>query len=344
MDTVYAKNTTSYLGVKALNPPDVFLARANPSALKTKDIGSIWINELNKTIYFNILNSRGEATWTSMLATPYVVGSGSANGEYSSGNYSSIQDAIDSAIADGAADFQNFRVAFILVLPGVYVENITVPSGVLLSGYSMGNNGGALILGKITIDTAFSSISNFLMFGNGSDSMIDLNQSSTLNSIRCSVYNCQLGFDATAVTSVELFSPVADVIIDFTNCKFQSQTKALDMGDACQADIEQCEFQGDIYLADSSSLFGRFDFIMGSSYLSDNAVERLSNCYISSDDPLFTIGATNVVSVTNTTLEGSSGTGVMVAGTGTLATGSCPVTGSATTIAGTITHNTYTVI
>lgn len=344
MDTVYGKNPTSYLGVKALNPPDVFLARANPSALKTKDIGSIWINELNKTIYFNILNSRGEATWTSMLPTPYVVGSGSANGEYSSGNYSSIQDAIDQAIADGAADFQNFRVAFILVLPGVYVENITVPSGVLLSGYSMGNNGGALILGKITIDSSFGSISNFLMFGNGSDSMIDLNQSSTLNSIRCNVYNCQLGYDATAVSSVELFSPVADVIVRFTNCKFQSQTKALDIGDACQADIEQSEIQGDIYLADTSNLFGRYNYMLGSSYLSDTAVERLSNCYISSEDPLFTIGAGNTVSVTNSPMDGTAGSGVLIAGTGTVSTGSCPVIGTATTIAGTLTHNTYTII
>ena len=72
MDTIYGKNTQSYLGVKALNPPDVFLAKGNPSPHKQKTIGDIWIDGKQKTLFVNLANAAGLSNWASMLVTPYV--------------------------------------------------------------------------------------------------------------------------------------------------------------------------------------------------------------------------------------------------------------------------------
>jgi len=74
------------------------------------------------------------------IQTPYVVDASSTVGER--GTYTTIQAAINAAVADGAS---NSVFKEIYIRPGTYTEDLTIPSGIILSGLVLSNPSGGFI-------------------------------------------------------------------------------------------------------------------------------------------------------------------------------------------------------
>jgi len=332
MDTIYAKNTQSYLGVKALNPPDVFLAKGNPSPHKQKNIGDIWINEEQKTLFVNVANAAGLSNWASMLVTPYVVGSGSEKGNYSSGNYSSIQAAINQAVADGATNLNQLKIAFIAVMPGFYQEHITIPDACIVASYGGSAKYGAIIFGNVTFDCSFGVLSNFIVFTDSSASYtVRVNPNSVLPRLGPQIIYCQIGEGSSATNCLEVFSNSASVNVSLENTRLSTTTTPILTGNNTQVNLAYCQVErGQCISQGSSSHAYNNCSISTQMVLQGTSQMNIFNSDINSGNvECINVAAGARISCINTSLNCSAGSGFVTLGTGNFSAGLCPTPGTA---------------
>ena len=125
-------NPLSYLGVRALTPPDLVKNKRAPTENDTGfDPGTIWLDEVNDTTYVLVSVAGGIAEWDAYAGnvgdgfpiTPYVVG---IVGE---AQFQTIQEALDAANAATGG--------IVYVQPGVYTENLTLYDKTQVIGTSL---------------------------------------------------------------------------------------------------------------------------------------------------------------------------------------------------------------
>lgn len=129
-------NTTTF----PVNPIDVILVDADPNGNESGAPGDLAYLAGGTTQW----RCTGGTTWvvtgdTGAGGLTYLVGPTGSGAPYTS-----IQNAIDAAVAAGASQTQP---EVILILVGTYVEDIIVPAGVRLQGFPLLPLGGPIILG-----------------------------------------------------------------------------------------------------------------------------------------------------------------------------------------------------
>lgn len=122
--------------------------------------------------------------------TPYIVGSDIHS------QYSTVQAAINAAVADGASAATPKNI---YIKPGIYTENIKIYDGIYLIGFGVTPGGktigggpaySAAIYGNVTFDTLTDitcQISHILLYNNGSGNLFTIGST---NSISLAISNC----------------------------------------------------------------------------------------------------------------------------------------------------------
>lgn len=140
-----------------------------------------------------LLEQGGDAKVADLtFLTPYVV---DAETEYGlAGTFTTIQDAIDAAIANGAI-LANGSIRTIFIRPGAYVEDPSIPAGCLLNfvgmsraGAATGNTSDVLINGQVSVVSGSLVYFENICFYNqtGADSVVATDASG------CFFTNCSL--------------------------------------------------------------------------------------------------------------------------------------------------------
>lgn len=218
-------------------------------------------------LFLSANNNPGDASWVSgaLAPTPYTVGEGQA--------YSSIQAAIDAAVADGASAPDN--QALVMVAPGTYVEDITLASGVYVQGstyfgsyYSL--TGILLLLpeakstlvvldGTVTVDlpdggglseTNATGLMGFYVKPSDPSVLFTFSGSATQ---RCSVYGCVFEAPvgpAGSSSCVVVDNPSDSSLLTIEGCNFADP-----VGDT--ADLLRTEATNQSYVSVLSSTFAK---------------------------------------------------------------------------------------
>jgi hypothetical protein len=76
-------NPLAYIGVEAITPPQMYLAKRAPTAGDSRNfnIGDLWIDEVNETLYVLVSLAAGQATWVTTFGgatSSFVTNSGTA--------------------------------------------------------------------------------------------------------------------------------------------------------------------------------------------------------------------------------------------------------------------------
>lgn len=133
--------------------------------------------------------------------TPYVVDASATNGR--KGTFTTVTAAIAQAVADG---FQGT----IFLRAGTYTENITLPAGINLSGFtSDALSSDVVLLGTVTMTAAgTSSITGIQLKPNGSNAVVV----SGANAVNLNLYYCYLNFDTQTFISLNNTNATINVL------------------------------------------------------------------------------------------------------------------------------------
>lgn len=172
------------------------------------------------------------------FSTPYVVDSSSTFG--TRGTYSTIQSAVTAAVSDQGGGLSTSKV--VLIRPGTYTENISIPEGIFLVGTMPSTAGGndqgqtthPMINGVVTFTNSGSRFSG--IYGMAINDYI----TSATSSLVC-INNCYFGQDASR--KVEITGTGGSYY--FTNCTFNGFNDAqpdLNLGSSNYSYFKNCDF------------------------------------------------------------------------------------------------------
>lgn len=229
--------------------------------------------------------------------TPYVVGPIAY--QY---RFTSIQDAIDQAVLDGANS--NTQPAVVFITPGIYTEDLTLADGVYLVGHQTQNDrtASSAIIGTITAtDTGVYGLYSLSVDKITAGDLFNL---SGANVMFLLAQNCLFRCSATADDVYA--STATNITSNFTNCRFVpvAGKKVFDIT-AGEHDFDSCSL-GDLSITPAASTLAsvgvfkaQYTFIIGSITASGTNTQNIGiiHCDISNStlDLQDTTTAVNVV-------------------------------------------------
>lgn len=336
-------NPLGYLGIDSNNPRDTFYRRRAPTIndIQSYKIGDRWIDNTSNTAYIFTGITSGQAIWLSITgnATGYKylvgpVGSGAP--------YSSIQAAINAALADGASITDQKNV---FVLPGIYVENIFLAGYVHVIGFgSDGRVQGNILQGSATANSGGTTLITNMAINPTVGNSIDMVGPAT-NTV--AVLNCSLNApnncidDSSAAPQIilawESVFVAGNFAVNILNAGSFIAWDCLQItGGAGSFNLQQAFsiiFQS---IINSASFIDNSNFIVLRSSI--NAPIALTNgsntnikfCVITTATESYTIDATSIAQSVLNEISCNAGSGFYAVGAGTLRTGGNVYTGSAT--------------
>jgi len=279
--------------------------------------------------------------------------------------YTSIQTAINQAVADGA-NLSNQKTVW--VLPGLYTENLALADGVNVIGFQAdGRSLGIIVDGQVTSVGGFTIVERMAFISNVAPSTVSLNgglsQASVLFS-RCNIQNTAVGgvgmlltgasgsfslLDRVQVQSDGIaIQEISNSSTSIENSYIIGTTASIELNNGCRSSVANQSFSsgalsGDVVVNDTAILNIFTGYVSGSILANLSSNSTISYSILQSGAAAYQIGALATVTSISNTIESNSGGGNYVIGTGTFNTNTLnTLTGSDTAVIGTITTNTLT--
>ena len=282
--------------------------------------GLLWDTLHNIAWVCTTTGTADTAVWTKLigaLLNQNFVGNYTVSRTAGQAKYTSIQSAIDAAVANGANAAQP---ATVWVFEGTYTENLTLHPYVNLSSACFSQTSSVVVIGNATYASAGNFAVNFITFkSTNSTATLAFNASgaSVIDLFGCNFLTASTGYAISSVSAnntVRIYSSFFDaattgLLFNVSAGTVVVNSTTLNNGNKAVGSL----VSGGSLLFNNSLIQDRFT-------ITDGSLE-LSSCVISGQTTLFTLTTPATVILSDVVVICSDLSGYFVTGTGTLAYG-----------------------